>query len=115
MRAAGQEKPTSPINIVQARVERSVFCVAIGQVTLNLTVTINRNAAPISCCMRRMAIAGLLAAIAFVLPGQVLAMNTPCSGKKGGVSHCAGGKFVCKDGSVSGSKKICSAPNKGGR
>lgn len=33
--------------------------------------------------------------------------NTPCSGKKGGVSHCSGGKFVCKDGTVSRSKKIC--------
>lgn len=32
----------------------------------------------------------------------------PCSGKKGGISHCSGGKFVCNDGSISGSKKICS-------
>ena len=31
----------------------------------------------------------------------------PCSGKKGGISHCSGGKFVCNDGSISGSKKIC--------
>lgn len=31
----------------------------------------------------------------------------PCSGGKGGVSHCDGSKFVCKDGSISGSKKIC--------
>lgn len=36
------------------------------------------------------------------------ARNYPCSGKKGGVSHCQAGKFICKDGSVSGSKKICS-------
>lgn len=36
------------------------------------------------------------------------ARNYPCSGKKGGVSHCQSGKFICKDGSVSGSKKICS-------
>lgn len=35
--------------------------------------------------------------------------NKPCSGKKGGVSHCAGSKFVCNDGSISGSKKHCSA------
>ena len=21
----------------------------------------------------------------------------PCSGKKGGVSHCSGGKFICND------------------
>lgn len=33
----------------------------------------------------------------------------PCSGKKGGVSHCTkDGKFVCRDGSISKSKKICS-------
>jgi hypothetical protein len=35
------------------------------------------------------------------------ARNTPCSGKKGGVSHCQSGKFVCKDGSISASKKTC--------
>ena len=36
------------------------------------------------------------------------ARNTPCSGKKGGVSHCtAGGKFMCKNGTVSKSKKVC--------
>lgn len=31
----------------------------------------------------------------------------PCSGKKGGISHCSGGKFVCQDGSISKSKRIC--------
>lgn len=36
------------------------------------------------------------------------AANTPCSGKKGGIDHCEGSKFVCKDGSVSASKKMCS-------
>lgn len=34
--------------------------------------------------------------------------NKPCSGKKGGVVSCtSGGKFVCKDGSISKSKKVC--------
>lgn len=37
------------------------------------------------------------------------AANTPCSGSKGGVAHCAGTRFVCNDGSISGSKRICSA------
>lgn len=37
------------------------------------------------------------------------AANYPCSGSKGGVAHCAGTRFVCNDGSVSGSKRICSA------
>ena len=34
--------------------------------------------------------------------------NTPCSGSKGGINHCANGRFVCNDGSVSASKRICS-------
>lgn len=50
----------------------------------------------------------LLAALAFALaPAAALAKNTPCSGKKGGVSHCSSGKFVCNDGTISGSKKVC--------
>lgn len=36
------------------------------------------------------------------------AANYPCSGSKGGVAHCAGAQFVCNDGSISGSKKVCS-------
>ncbi|QDL53118.1 hypothetical protein [Rhodoferax aquaticus] len=40
---------------------------------------------------------------------QALATNTPCSGKKGGISHCMGQHFVCNDGTTSQSKKICSA------
>lgn len=40
------------------------------------------------------------------------AANTPCSGKKGGVSHCQGSKFVCNDGSISASKKSCSGGGK---
>lgn len=36
------------------------------------------------------------------------ARNTPCSGKKGGVVSCtSGGKFLCKNGSVSRSKMEC--------
>lgn len=31
----------------------------------------------------------------------------PCSGSKGGVSHCENGQFVCNDGSVSQSKRVC--------
>lgn len=33
----------------------------------------------------------------------------PCSGKKGGISHCNGTQFVCNDGSESKSKKDCSS------
>lgn len=107
MRAEGETKTTAPINIVQAKVERSLLCVAIGQVTLNLTVTINRSPSRNHLSwFKRWALAVLLVVV--VLPGPVLARNAPCSGKKGGVSHCAGGKFVCNDGTVSASKKICS-------
>lgn len=36
------------------------------------------------------------------------AANYPCSKSKGGVSHCTtDGKFVCNDGSISRSKKVC--------
>lgn len=37
------------------------------------------------------------------------AANTPCSGKKGGIAECRGETFVCNDGSVSASKRSCSA------
>jgi hypothetical protein len=46
--------------------------------------------------------------VILILPFTTLAQNTPCSGKKGGVSHCEGIKFVCNDGSYSRSKKACS-------
>lgn len=42
----------------------------------------------------------------------LLAANTPCSGSKGGISNCDGATFVCNDGSISASKKICSATGK---
>jgi hypothetical protein len=37
------------------------------------------------------------------------AENTPCSGRKGGIAACQGETFICNDGSVSGSKRSCSA------
>lgn len=37
------------------------------------------------------------------------AANTPCSGKKGGIERCQGETFICRDGSVSASKKSCMA------
>jgi endonuclease G len=46
--------------------------------------------------------------VILILPFTALAQNTPCSGKKGGISHCDGAKFVCNDGSYSRSKKTCS-------
>lgn len=51
-----------------------------------------------------------LLALTFVVApiSQVQAQNTPCSGKMNGVAHCSKeGKFVCKNGKISQSKKIC--------
>jgi hypothetical protein len=39
-------------------------------------------------------------------------LRTPCSGKKGGVDRCENGKFICKDGTTSASRKVCTAPDK---
>lgn len=41
--------------------------------------------------------------------GGALAANTPCSGGKGGIAGCDGETFLCNDGSISASKKNCSA------
>nr|WP_269807334.1 hypothetical protein [Pseudomonas sp. NMI795_08] len=40
---------------------------------------------------------------------SALAANTPCSGRKGGIAGCDGDAFLCNDGSISASKKSCSA------
>jgi colicin import membrane protein len=50
-----------------------------------------------------------VALLAAVSMSSAFATNAPCSGKKGGVASCQNGKFLCNDGSVSTSKKICSA------
>jgi hypothetical protein len=50
-----------------------------------------------------------LAVVLLMLPAAATAANYPCSGRKGGVSHCQGELFVCNDGSISGSKRSCSA------
>lgn len=55
--------------------------------------------------MARLAIALLLA----LAGGTATAANYPCSGSKGGVSHCEGATWVCNDGTASGSKRNCSA------
>jgi hypothetical protein len=49
---------------------------------------------------------------AFVMPSW--ATNTPCSGAKGGMSHCSGTFFVCNNGTTSQSKKNCQAVFRGG-
>ena len=50
----------------------------------------------------------LLVTCSFLLAASLAtAANTPRSGKKGGIDHCQGKTFICRDGSVSKSKKNC--------
>jgi endonuclease G len=51
--------------------------------------------------------------ILFAVSFTVNAQNAPCSGKKGGISHCDEARFVCNDGSYSRSKKSCSGEDFG--
>jgi len=52
----------------------------------------------------------LIAALSFgSAAGAAWQGNTPCSQSKGGVVACQGGKFLCKDGTISASKRTCSA------
>ncbi|SNU15490.1 Uncharacterised protein [Acinetobacter johnsonii] len=51
---------------------------------------------------------GLILSVGFASIADVGRGRQPCSGSKGGVKHCtAEGKFMCRDGSVSQSKKRC--------
>ena len=57
----------------------------------------------------------LLLALSLCLSMPVLAQNTPCSGKKGGVKACTSdGKFMCNNGTISQSKKTCGGSYGGG-
>ncbi len=58
---------------------------------------------------------GVLLGLLLVFSGSIVAANTPCSGMKGGISHCEGRFFICNDGSHSASKKDCSAEGYGGK
>ncbi|MEZ4267524.1 MAG: hypothetical protein R3F39_14190 [Myxococcota bacterium] len=50
----------------------------------------------------------LMAVVATSWTSLAHAANTPCSGKKGGIARCSSdGKFICKDGTISKSKKVC--------
>lgn len=51
----------------------------------------------------------MLVVMLSVVSSTALAANTPCSGKKGGIDRCDGELFLCNDGSISASKKSCSA------
>ncbi|MEC8568444.1 MAG: hypothetical protein VXY56_09225 [Pseudomonadota bacterium] len=48
------------------------------------------------------------AAVLALTPLTAQARNTPCSGKMGGVKACTSdGKFLCQNGKISQSKKVC--------
>lgn len=66
--------------------------------------------------MRQVVTAALAAFAALVLslPAQANGRQ-PCDRGAGGVSHCANGKFICNNGTVSGSKKVCSSGNTSSR
>ncbi|MCG6576710.1 hypothetical protein EGM97_18610 [Pseudomonas sp. AF32] len=50
-----------------------------------------------------------VAILLLALGTSTLAANQPCSGRKGGIAGCDGDTFLCNDGSISASKKSCSA------
>ncbi|UNU74121.1 hypothetical protein LU293_04285 [Moraxella nasovis] len=52
-------------------------------------------------------ITALVASTLLVTTPALAKGKQPCSGKKGGISHCSNGKFVCKDGTISKSEKVC--------
>jgi len=64
--------------------------------------------------MGKIVFALLCAAITITAVQLTFAANTPCSGRKGGISPCQGATFICNDGSVSTSKKNCAAVFGGG-
>ncbi|PUE20339.1 hypothetical protein B9Z48_05330 [Limnohabitans sp. WS1] len=59
--------------------------------------------------------ASILAVALLLACGAAMAKGRqPCSGSKGGVSHCDGETFMCNDGSASRSTRSCSASGAGG-
>lgn len=51
----------------------------------------------------------LFVGLLFSVQADAARGRKPCSGAKGGISHCTSdGRFVCNDGSLSQSKRLCS-------
>lgn len=51
----------------------------------------------------------LAALVLFTIPAAQANGRYPCDRGAGGVSHCSGKKFVCNNGTVSGSTRVCTA------
>lgn len=50
----------------------------------------------------------LFVGLLFSVQADAVRGRKPCSGAKGGISHCTSdGRFVCNDGSLSQSKRFC--------
>ncbi|MDO5674809.1 MAG: hypothetical protein Q4G66_07840 [bacterium] len=58
--------------------------------------------------MKKVALLIVLASVLFAFNFAEAKGRQPCDGKKGGISHCSNGKFICNDGTVSASKRVCS-------
>ena len=68
-----------------------------------------RPAYPTHSFWRKISASAVAISLSGLTAGEASAAgNTPCSGKKGGIERCQGERFICRDGSISGSKKSCS-------
>src|SRR6476620_7819729 len=103
MTAVGREdaKPCGEYNLKEYRHIISFLVVYRGGLSEGAPM---RSSSRIAIC------AVALSALALATAAE--ATNTPCSGRKGGIDYCRSGKFVCKDGSTSASKKTCTAPGR---
>lgn len=72
----GEKTKQSPVNIVQAKVEHSLLCLAVGQVTLNLTVTIHGEDINWYQSLKRWAFCIVLAACVLPVPVVASCLNT---------------------------------------
>lgn len=56
-----------------------------------------------------LAVVGLVAVLVSYTGAADARGREPCSGSKGGISHCSGAIFMCNDGTASQSKRNCAA------
>ena len=112
---AGHQRHRSGITQMVSGASTRGSCSARQEVRLNV-VRRSRKRSRIfhSSLVRNAALAFTLVMLPCLAMPPAMARNYPCSGAKGGISHCQGETFICNDGSVSGSKKHCSATHGSG-
>lgn len=81
---------------------RSASCFLPSSVSCSVLWTSLPHALVLACVW------ALLLFLSGALWQPAVSLNLPCSGVKGGISHCDGEAFVCANGSVSASKQSCS-------